>query len=92
METSEEPIQVVLRLRPQESELVDSPEVTRRVAADLLDRVEARIHEQPVGFNVFANLGSVAVAASPHFLSELVHEPEVQAALLGSSSPAVRRP
>jgi hypothetical protein len=84
--TGSEPIEVVLRLQPQQDELVDSPEVTRQVAEALLDRVEARLHERPAGYNVFANLGSVAVAASRGFVSELAQEPEVRAILLDRSS------
>jgi hypothetical protein len=81
-----EPIGVVLRLQPQHDSLVDSPEVTRQVAEALLERVGARLHEQPAGYNVFANLGSVAVAASRGFVSELAHEPEVKAILLDRPS------
>jgi len=80
--TSNQPIEVVVRLRPEDpAEIVPSPERTKELAEEILTRVKKRSGNAAARHNIFANLGSLVVSASPEFVRQLITQPEVAAAV-----------
>ena len=78
------PLTAVVTLREAGSEgSLDDPEGTGAMTAELLRRVEAAVGQGAEDVNVFRNLRSFAVVASPDFLAELLDQPEVEAATAG---------
>ena len=64
---SEQPVEVVVRLRPDSaSEVAPTPKRTEALAKELLTRVKKRIGRDASRYNVFKNLGSFVVSAHPN--------------------------
>jgi len=82
-------IQAVVTLNPDDpSQLTPSPERTEELTRTLVERVSSRSGTQPRAVNVFRFLGSFSIAADPKFLSDLLNEPEVKAAVSNRRSGA----
>ena len=80
--TSNQAVEVVVRLRPDDpSQVVPSPERTKELAEKVLKRVKKRVGNPETRHNVFTNLGSFVVSASPDFVRGLISQPEVAAAV-----------
>ena len=79
---SNEPVEAVFRLKPDDpSQIVPSPERTKQIVESILKRVKSRIGKSAARHNIFTNLGSFAVAASPDFVRNIISQPEVVAAV-----------
>lgn len=80
--TNDEPVEAVVRLRPDRpAEIVPSPERTKQLAEQILQRVGKRVGISPARHNVFSNMGSLVVSAPTRFVRELIAQPEVAAAV-----------
>jgi hypothetical protein len=76
------PATVVFRLASRSAtQLVPPPRLTETTVKRVLDRVGKKIGRPPERHNVFPNLGSFVVEASPPFLRELLAQPEIQSAI-----------
>lgn len=76
----DESVEAVVSLRPDEGAELVSVERTDELARDVVERVERKTGVRPERLNVFRNLGSFVVAARAQFVSELLAQPEVEAA------------
>lgn len=76
----DESVEAVVSLRPDEGTELVSVERTDELAHDVVNRVERMTGLSPERLNVFGNLGSFVVAARAQFVSELLAQPEVEAA------------
>lgn len=74
-------VEAVFYLRPPSPKALMAPDVTEAVVSTVLDRVSTAVGEPPKDFNVFRNLGSFVVVATPRFVSELLKQPEIGSAL-----------
>ena len=78
--TGDEPVEAVVRLRPERpGEIVPSPERTQELATRVIRRVGKRVGNPSTRHNIFSNLGSFVISAPPHFIRELIQQPEVAA-------------
>ncbi len=78
---SKDPVQVVVVLKPDAGESVSAPARTEQLASELIQRVQKETGEAPLRFNVFRNLSSVAVEATPNFIRSLIAKDEVASAI-----------
>ena len=78
---SQEPVQAVFYLQPpaQSSEKALPP--VEELARALLERVERSVGVRAREFNVFRNLSSFVVSASPALVRELLKQPEIASAM-----------
>jgi hypothetical protein len=97
--SSVEPIQVVVVLKSGLGEKPASSSETHEAAHDLIHRVEQETGEAPRRYNVFGNLSSFAIEATPNFIRRLVEKDEVASAIAnqqpgskGGSRPDVETP
>ena len=75
-------VEAVFMLAPEDpSQIVPSPERTKELTRQLLERVKARIGRAAADVNVFHNMGSFVVSAHPDFLRELIAQPEIASAM-----------
>ena len=75
-------VEAVFMLAPEDSsQIVPSPERTKELTRQLLERVKARIGKGAEDVNVFHNMGSFVVSAHPDFLRELIAQPEIASAM-----------
>lgn|GEM_PF-1135152 len=80
--TSEQPIEVVARLRPDKpSEIVLPPERIEELTKQVLSRVKEQVGSSEDRYHVFKNLGSFVISANPAFIRELISQPEVAAVM-----------
>ncbi|MCC6523594.1 MAG: hypothetical protein IT373_13135 [Polyangiaceae bacterium] len=88
-QSSGRPVEAVVRLRPRRrSDIVPSPEQTRRIAEQLMVRVATELAPDAATYdlNVFANLGYFVVSAPSAFVARLIEQPEVAAATANRSA------
>lgn len=75
------PVQAVFFLRSDVTERPPEAEQTRAAVQRLLREVERETAERPRGVNVFPNLGSFALEASPRFVRAILgHDEEIESA------------
>lgn len=73
-----QPVEAVVMLRSDShSRIVPAPEEVSRLTADVLQRVTDAVGSRPHEVNIFQNLGSFALSASPEFLQKLLKQPEI---------------
>jgi hypothetical protein len=78
-ESEKSPVQAWVRLRPKHpSQDTASAEDTQVSTHAIVERVTQRVGHQAHSVKVLPNLGSFIVSASPAFLRELAHQPEVE--------------
>lgn len=78
----DEPVEVVVRLRPDTpAEVVPTPERTKELVKEILQRVGKRMGNPAMRHNIFSNLGSFVVSAPTNFVRELIEQPEVASAV-----------
>src|SRR5687767_7228537 len=58
-----------------------SPTETKNVVDEVLERTERRTHAKPNDVNVFPDLQSFVVDASPAFVREVLRQPEIDSAM-----------
>jgi hypothetical protein len=66
---------------PDPAQKFATPEQTERVVKSLIERLEAETGESPEEYNIFKNLGSFAVAASPRFMRRVLDQSEIASGL-----------
>jgi hypothetical protein len=75
-------VEAVIRVRPEDpAQPAASPERTEAIARQLVERVGKETGAAAERVNVFRNLGTFAVAASPEFVKTLYRQPEVASAM-----------
>ena len=75
-------VQAVFALRtPDSSQKFLTPDQTQAMVENLLRRLQQETGETPRDYNVFKNLGSFVVAASPTFISNLLEQDEIASAV-----------
>jgi hypothetical protein len=75
-------VQAVFVLRtPDSSQKVLTPDQTQAMVENLLRRLQQETGESPRDYNVFKNLGSFVVAASPTFIRRLLEQDEIASAM-----------
>jgi len=85
-------VQAVLFLTSPAGAGAEKPaRVTARVKR-LLGRVQRVSHERPSDVNVFGNLGSFVVQASPAFVRALIAQPEIRSARANRPRPKAAGP
>jgi hypothetical protein len=86
-QNSKNPVVGIFRLRPEDSDkLTNSPERTKEIVHEVVERVSTKIGSSPQRINVLGNLGVVIVSAAPRFLTELLKQPEIFSAMANESS------
>ena len=75
------PLEAVLYLQPPPGEVAVPPERMEDLVREILERVGATAGEAAHAYNVFRNLGMVAVVGGRSFLRELLKQPEVRSAV-----------
>jgi hypothetical protein len=74
------PVEAVVRLQPTDpAAMTTQPEETDRLTRELVERVQQKSGQREHGLNIFPNLGSFAISASPQFFKTLIAQPEVAA-------------
>jgi len=82
-------VEAVFMLAPEDpSQIVPSPERTKELTRQLLERVKASIGKGVEDVNVFHNMGSFVVSAHPDFLRELIAQPEIASAMANQQQQA----
>ena len=84
------PVEAVLYLRPQPGQLAVPPERMDELAREILERAGAAAGEAAHAYNVFRNLGMVAVVGGRSFLRELLKQPEVSSAVANRQDGSAR--
>ena|SRR2546425_1022324 len=80
-QSEKQPVQAWVRLKPKDSSQdAVSPDDTEASTQAVVKRVAARVGQQAHSVKVLPNLGSFIVSASPAFMRELAHQPEVESA------------
>ena len=75
------PVAAVVKLRPKdETQRKLPPEETQRVAETVLERVRQQAGEKEQDYYVLEMLGAFNLVASPHFIANLLNQPEVASA------------
>jgi hypothetical protein len=75
-------VQAVFVLRPPgSSQKFLTPDQTLTMVENLLHRLQQETGESPRDYNVFKNLGSFVVAASPAFINKLLEQDEIASAM-----------
>ncbi len=74
-------LDVVIHLKPERGQVVDSPVETRAKARALIREAQEASGEKPRDYKVFPNLQTMSVRASPAFLRELVGSKAVASAV-----------
>ena len=75
-------LQAVFALRPPDpSQKFLTPDQTLTMVENLLKRLQQETGEFPRDYNVFKNLGSFIVAASPTFINKLLEQEEIASAM-----------
>jgi hypothetical protein len=81
-EAANEGVEAVFSIRsPDPSQQFATPEQTESVVKSLIQRLEVETGESPSDYNIFKNLGSFAVAASPRFMRRMLDQSEIASAL-----------
>ena len=79
--TDSAPIAAVVKLRPSdETQVKLPPEETQRVAETVLERVRQQVGEKEQDYYVLDMLGAFNLVAAPHFIVNLLNQPEVASA------------
>jgi hypothetical protein len=74
-------IEAVFVLRPPDpAQAYLTPEQTQSMVKDLLAQVERQTGESPQRYNVFKNLGSFVVDASPQFIRAMLEQDGIASA------------
>jgi hypothetical protein len=66
---------------PDPGQKFATPEQTESVVKKLIKRLEVETGESPEDYNIFKNLGTFAVAASPRFVRRIMDQSEIASAL-----------
>ena len=75
-------VQAVFALRPPDSsQKFLTPDQTQVMVENLLRRLQQETGETPRDYNIFKNLGSFVVAASPTFIRKLLEQDEIASAV-----------
>jgi hypothetical protein len=85
-ERAERPLEAVVFLRAPQAAAPPTPEQTERVVEGLLRRTERDTGERAASVNVFRNLHSFALAASPSFIRSLLKDERVASARANRAS------
>jgi hypothetical protein len=80
-EGSNAPVEAVFHLRSPDESKLSSSENIEEIVRKLLARVAERVGIKETRCNIFRFLGSFAIAAEPRFITELLKQPEVSAAV-----------
>lgn len=84
-EAENQGVEAVFSIRsPDPEREYATPEQTESVVKSLLARLKVETGESPEDYNIFTNLGSFAVAASPQFVRRILDQSEVSAGLANS--------
>ena len=79
---ADESVEAVFIFHPDDlSDTAPSAERTEELTQLVLDRVKRRTGESEERVNVFRQLGSFVVSASPSFIRQIMSEPEIAAAV-----------
>jgi hypothetical protein len=87
-----EEVQAVLFLTPPTEAGAEKPASVIARVKRLLGRVQRARHERPSDVNVFGNLGSFVVQASPAFVRALIEQPEIRSARANRPRPRAAGP
>ena len=80
-ESDQQPVQAWVRLKPKDSsQQAVSPAETEASTQAIVKRVAQNVGHQAQAVKLLPNLGSFIVSASPAFMRELAHQPEVESA------------
>jgi hypothetical protein len=86
-EATNDRVQAVFSIRPPDpTRRFATPEETDELAHELIHRVEEAVGQPPADYNIFRNLGSFVVEASPEYLRNLLDQDEVASALANNRS------
>jgi len=81
-EAADEGVEAVFSIHsPDPGKRFATPEQTERVVKSLILRLEKETGESPADYNIFKNLGSFAVAASPRFMRRILDQDEIASGL-----------
>lgn len=83
---SDADIAAVMQLRPPPNAAVYPPEQIQETVRTLLSRVAERVGKREKRSNIFRFLGSFVVVADVPFLEELLHQPEISAAVANNQA------
>ena len=76
-----DPVGAVLYLKPTSGEVALASHELETVARKLMERVSQSTGQEPADYNLFRNLGMLAVKGGREFMSELINQPEIQSAI-----------
>ena len=79
-------IQAVVELRAEVAGRMRDPAASEDMATALIHRVAEETGESPSRYNVFRNLSSLAIEATPKFIRRLVEDDEVISAVANQQS------
>src|SRR2546427_70088 len=92
-ENDAKPVQAWVRLKPKDpAQEASSPEETESLANTLVQRVEKRVGKAADSVNVLQNLGAFIVSAHPHFVRELIQQPEIESVKSTNAPVSLIRP
>lgn len=81
-ETKNHGVEAVFSIHsPDPDQKFATPEQTESVVKMLIERLEVETGESPEDYNIFKNLGTFAVAASPRFVRRIMAQSEIASAL-----------
>ena len=87
-EAANEGVEAVFSIRsPDPGREFATPEQTESVVKSLIERLEVETGESPADYNIFRNLGSFAVAASPRYMRRMLDQSEIASALANREMP-----
>jgi len=76
--SDEKLVEAVVRLRPDDpSQIAPPADRMEALTNHLLERVKKQSGQAASRYNVFRNLGSFVLSASPTFIEQLIQQPEV---------------
>ena|SRR6185369_9248457 len=76
-----DPIQAVIALRSDKAGKIIDPADAEIMATNLIEQVTKETGESPARYNIFRNLSSLAIEATPKFIRRLVEHDEVISAV-----------
>lgn len=86
-EPKNDPVVGIFRIRPEDStKLTNSPERTKEIVNEVVERVSKKVHSQAERLNVLGNLGVMVISAPSQFMTELLKQPEIFSAMANRSS------
>ena len=76
-----DPVQAVIALRSDRAGKIIEPADAEAMATKLIEQVTKETGESPTRYNIFRNLSSLAIEATPKFIRRMVEHDEVISAV-----------